>query len=92
MCSCRQELSYFIANNPLMEIQFSCGPMCTSIVSNVTKAANSDMNNIGLKECGLHISFLNICHLLPKLDEIIKLFIYHNSFWGARIIVLCKCK
>ena len=32
------------------------------------------MNNIDFKECGLHISFINICHLLPKLDEIKYLF------------------
>ena len=50
------------------------GPMCTSIVNNVTKGANSDMNNIDFKECGLHISCLNICHLLTKLDEIKYLF------------------
>ena len=30
--------------------------MCTSIVINVSKDANSDMNNIDFKECGLHIS------------------------------------
>ena len=41
--------------------QNGCGPICT-------------IYNIDFKECGLQISILNICHLLPKLDEIKYLF------------------
>ena len=81
-----------------------CGPICTSIVSNVTKGANSDMDYIDFKECGLHISCLNICHLLTTLDEIKYLFSSSKStdIFGVRgtflsdvipdtLIYLCTC-
>ena len=55
---------------------------CTSVNSDKqekSSVTNSNNSTFGLIKKGLRIGNLNICHLLPKLDEIKLLMIFKQS-------------